>query len=203
MKTALTFVPMLLVTVLLIAGIMSGTFARAGARLWHLATHTQNTFSILFNEGGWMVQRINRSSAEKVFISVKNNYATASLTNGQAVQWDFGGAADGVSVTRPTARATNGGFATAGIIAETIASSGYGLLQVWGYHSSVRMREMTGGTREATPGVPLVINAAGAVFCLEGFVTASKQIMVWPCAFMLAATSSWTSSNKAAFIKAL
>jgi hypothetical protein len=165
------------------------------SRVWHLATF----------EGGWFVQRVNRSDPEKVFIAVKSNYATASLVNGQAVQWDFAVAADGLSVTRPSARATGAGFTAAGIVAETIVSSGYGLIQVYGQHAAVRMREATGaaGNVESTPGRPLALPAAGGVFALEGFATSSISVLVWPCAFMLAATSSWTSSNKAAFIKAL
>ena len=35
-----------------------------------------------------LLQRINRSDPEKIFIVVKNSYSTASLTNGQAVIWD-------------------------------------------------------------------------------------------------------------------
>lgn len=160
-------------------------------------------FELLTQQRGLLFQRINRTDPEKIFCTVKNNYSTATLTNGQAVQWDFGGAADGLSVTRPTARATNAGFAGAGIIAESIASGSYGLMQVYGLHSSVRMREVTGGSPEAVPGSPLVINAAGGVFCLEGMSTASTTILKFPMAIMFAASSSWTSSNKAAFIKAL
>lgn len=172
-----------------------GTLTDAMARVWRLATL----------EHGWLVQRVNRSDPEKVFIAVKNNYATASLVNGQAVQWDFAVAADGLSVTRPSARATGAGFTAAGIVAETIVSSGFGLIQVYGQHAAVRMREATGaaGNVESTPGRPMALNAAGSVFCLEGFATSSISVLVYPCAFMLAATSSWTSSNKAAFIKCL
>ena len=77
--------------------------------------------------------RVNRSLPEKVFIVVMNSWSTASLTNGQSVIWDFPGDADGVGVTRPTVRATNGGAAIAGVAAETIVSGDFGLLQVWGY----------------------------------------------------------------------
>jgi len=80
--------------------------------------------------------RINRTDPEKVFIVCKNGYSTAALSNGQAVMWDMGDA-DGVSVTKPSG--TTKGHAFAGVVAETIAIAGYGLVQVYGYHSAVRV----------------------------------------------------------------
>ena len=61
-----------------------------------------------------LFQRINRTDPEKVFLVAYNSYSTASLSNGQAVIWDFATDADGVSVTMPSARATNAGVAVAG-----------------------------------------------------------------------------------------
>lgn len=150
-----------------------------------------------------MFQRINRTNPEKVFIIVYNSYSTAALSNGQAVIWDFATDADGVGVTRPTARATNAGMAAAGIVAETIASGEYGLLQVYGYHSAVRMRTVTGGTPAIVAGRPLVINVAGSVFCLESVSTASTTILTFPIGFSLGATSGFTTAARAAFIRAL
>ena len=96
-----------------------------------------------------LLQRINRSDPEKIFIVVKNTYSTASLTNGQAVIWDYATDADGVGVTKPTdtfaVKALHNGTAFAGIAAQTIASGAYGLIQVYGYHSAVRVRSWTAG----------------------------------------------------------
>jgi hypothetical protein len=147
--------------------------------------------------------RANRSNPEQVFISVKNSYSTASLTNGQAVIFDFATDADGVGVTRPTARATNGGVAIAGIAAATIAAGDYGLVQVYGYHSAVRTRAITGGTPAIAAGRPLALNSAGSLFCLESIATGSTSILVFPCAFALAANATWTTAAIAAFIKAM
>jgi hypothetical protein len=147
--------------------------------------------------------RVKRTEPEKIFIIVKNSYSTAALSNGQAAIWDFITDADGVGVTMPLARATNGGIAVAGIAAETIAVGGYGLLQVYGYHSAVRVRNMTGGAPAIAAGAPLCLNSAGSVFCLENFDTGSTNIQVAPCGFALAAQASWTTKTIAAFIKAL
>ena len=150
-----------------------------------------------------LFQRINRTDPEKVFVVVYNSYSTAALSNGQGVIWDFATDADGVGVTRPTARATNAGLAAAGVVAGAIAAGAYGLVQVYGYHSAVRMRTVTGGTPAITAGRPLAINVAGSLFCLESVSTASKQIVSWPMAFALGATSGFTTAARAAFIKSL
>jgi len=163
------------------------------ARLLHLVT----------GETGLLVQRINRTDPERMFITVYNSYSTAALSNGQAVIWDFATDADGLGVTRPTARATNAGMAAAGIAAEAIAAGAYGLLQVYGYHSVVRMRTVTGGSPAIVAGRPLVINAAGSVFCLESVSTASTAVLTFPVGFAMEATAGWTTATKKAFIRAL
>lgn len=149
-------------------------------------------------------QRINRSNPEKAFISVYNSYSTAAITNGQAVMWDFATDADGIGVTRPLARATHAGMAAAGIVASaSIAAGDYGLLQVYGYHSAVRMRTMTAGTPAIVAGRPLVAAAATGVFCLESVATASISLLTFPIGFSLGATAGWTTAARAAFIRAL
>lgn len=150
-----------------------------------------------------LFQRVSRSNPEKIFVVAKNSYATASLSNGQAVIWDFATDADGVGVTRPTARATNAGTAVAGIAAETIAAGDYGLLQVYGYHSAVRVRTVTGGSPAIAAGRPLVLNSAGSVFCLESVSTASTTILTFPCGFAMASQASWTTKTCVSFLKAL
>ena len=149
-------------------------------------------------------QRINRSNPEKVFVVAYNSYSTAAITNGQGVNWDFITDIDGVGVTIPLARATNGGIAAAGVVASASISSGdYGLIQVYGYHSAVRVRTVTGGTPAIAKGRPLVMNVAGSVFCLESVSTASTAVLVNQIGFALAANSSFTTLAKAAFIKAM
>ncbi len=155
------------------------------------------------NETGALFQRINRSDPEKIFVTVYNSYSTAALSNGQAVIWDFATDADGLGVTRPTARATNAGLAAAGIVAEAIAAGSYGLIQVYGYHSAARMRTVTGGSPAIVAGRPLTINVAGSVFCVESISTASKQVVSFPMGFSLGATSGFTTAARAMFVKAL
>lgn len=155
-------------------------------------------------QAGLLFQRINRSSPEKIFVVVKNNYSTAAITVGQCVQWDFTGAADGVGVTRPTARATNAGMATCGAVAETtIAAAGYGLIQVYGYNSALRVRNVTTGSPIMVAGSPLFANVAGSVFCFENGSTASTVILKFPCGFAITASAGFTTAVRAGFLKCL
>lgn len=157
-----------------------------------------------------LFQRINRSDPEKIFIVAKNSYATASLTNGQATVWDYATDADGVGVTKPTdgtGRAGHYGTAFAGIAAETIAAGDYGLLQVYGYHSAVRVRSHTGGNPAIAAGTGL--SCKDAVFALASAppnASATSTVTVhnyeW-VGFALAAQASWTTKAVAVFIKGL
>jgi len=155
-----------------------------------------------------LFQRINRSDPEKIFVVAKNSYSTGSLTNGQAVIWDYTTDCDGVGVTKPAAIAATGGFPAAGVAAETIAAGSYGLIQVYGYHSATRVRTISttgNGVRNwisVAKGTPLTLPLAAA-FCLEGIKTASINVISWPCAFALAAQSLATTAAIAVFIKAL
>lgn len=114
-----------------------------------------------------LFKRISRTDPERVFIVCSNGYTTASLTNGQPVQWDMTDA-NGVSVTKPgTAFKRMAAFA--GIVAETIVAGSYGLLQVYGYHSAVIVDSST--TADIYTGCPLFMSVNA--FNLEGPYLAS------------------------------
>jgi len=149
-----------------------------------------------------LFQRINRSDPERVFVIAKNSY-TVALSNGQSVVWDYTTDVDGVGVERPPARAVNGGFAFAGIAAETIGISAYGLIQVYGYHPAARVRIKTSSTPSIALGAPLALNSAGSLFCLESIETGSTMIVVYPGAIALGAYTLWTTTTIPVFIKAM
>ena len=157
-----------------------------------------------------LFKRINRSDPEKIFIVAKNSYATASLTNGQAVIWDWTDDVDGVGVTLATATENvSCGIDVAGIAAETIAAGDYGLLQVYGYHSAVRVRTMTTTSHvyneslaAVAKGTPLV-GGISTVFALEGITPAETAQVLHPCGFALAAQASFTTKAIAVFLKCL
>ena len=88
-----------------------------------------------------LIQRVNRTDAEKVFLVVHNS-AGATATTGRGLRFVGGtGAeaatsADGSQVVFSTA-ATMCNFA--GIAAQDIPSDGYGLSQIWGYVNSIEL----------------------------------------------------------------
>jgi len=150
-----------------------------------------------------LAKRINRSDPEKIFIVVKNSYSTASLTNGQSVGWDLT-AADGVSVTKITTAYLAVTFA--GIVAETIAYNAYGLLQVYGYHSAVRVDPST--TEDVAAGHPLYAKVSGfnliGPWLTSGTTEEVDLFQIHVAGFALAAQGAvGTTTAIAAFIKAL
>ena len=161
-----------------------------------------------------LFSRVNRSNPEKIFIVAKNSYSTASLTNGQAVIWDWTTDGDGVGVTLATATTNvSMGIDVAGIASETIASGSYGLLQVYGYHSAVRVRTMTTTSHvyneslaEVAKGTALC-GGITAVFALEGIAptttAGAPSHSLVPCGFALAAQASFTTKAIAVFLKCL
>ena len=157
-----------------------------------------------------LFQRVNRTNPEKVFIVAKNSYGTASLTNGQCVIWDWTTDVDGVGVTLATATENvSAGQDVAGIATETIAAGDYGLLQVYGYHSAVRVRTLTdsghvyhesrGAVAKGTP----LVGGITTVFALEGITPAETAQVLTPCGFALAAQASFTTKAIAVFLKCL
>lgn len=158
-----------------------------------------------------LFQRVNRTNPEKIFLVAKNAYTTASLTNGQAVIWDWTNAVDGISVTLAVAtNLVSQGTDVAGIVSETIGSGDYGLLQVYGYHSAVRVRAMTStsahqysqSAAEVALGTPLV-GGISTVFCLEAITPAASAQHLRPCAFAFAASTTFTTAVMAVFLKCL
>ena len=157
-----------------------------------------------------ILQRVNRDDPEKVFIVVKNSYDTASLTNGQAVCWDWTADADGVAVSIPTATENVcGGTDFAGVVAETIATGDYGLIQVYGYHSAAKVRTMTDSghvyhesLQEVAAGSRLVAGISAA-FVLEAVTVAETAQVLDSAGFSFAAQAATTSAATAIFIKAM
>lgn len=148
------------------------------------------------------------ATPERIFIVAKNSYSTASLTNGQAVMWDYVTDKDGVGVTKPAALTVSCGLAGAGVVSETIAAGSYGLIQVYGYHSATLCRATTGGSVTLTHGTPLALGLE-ASFALAPLVTGYASTAVvkryYPVAFALDryTTRNVTGTAKAVFIKAL
>ena len=79
-----------------------------------------------------LFKRISRASAETVFIVVQN-VSGSTVTAGYSVVFDTDTSADGVRVSQADASDLQ---AFAGVADADIASSAFGLLQVYGYRSA-------------------------------------------------------------------
>lgn len=79
-----------------------------------------------------LLQRINRTDAEKVFIIVQNT-SGASLAKGVPVYFETAAQSDGIAVSE---MAASGQLLFAGILTQTVADDAYGLAQVYGINDS-------------------------------------------------------------------
>ena len=103
--------------------------------------------------------RLNATGPERVFISVKNTYQTATLTPGQWVAYDIATDKDGVSVTKPVGASR---VAIAGVMIDSVAHTLNGLCQIWGYTDNARCLGGSGSlTSKITAGQPLKFATSG------------------------------------------
>lgn len=145
-----------------------------------------------------LFQRVNRSDAEKVFVAVKNN-SGATLTANYPAYWDVEMTTpDGVSVTNSATSTTLQSFA--GIADQSIANGGYGLVQVYGYRSTVQIYSSTGSSAKGDN--LTVVNGA-----VSGLVPAATggTVKAWGflCAAVTASSSSQFGTTAACFLRAL
>ena len=89
-----------------------------------------------------LFKRISRSSAEVVFLVAKN-VSGSTITAGYSVVFDVGANVDGVRVTQASTADLQ---AYAGVADSDIANDAFGLLQVYGYRSSVFLYSSAGSS---------------------------------------------------------
>jgi hypothetical protein len=109
-----------------------------------------------------LFQRIKRADPEKIFMICHHDpNASASLVNGDLVTFPTSGT--GVILGTSVKKSSGATDIPCGVAAGTIPTGDYGLIQVFGYHSSVKSASGTVGTGlipSATTGN--VANGAGA-----------------------------------------
>ena len=146
-----------------------------------------------------LFKRISRSSAEVVFIVVKN-VSGSTITAGYSVVFDVGASVDGVRVTQ--ASGTDLG-AYAGVADADIADSAFGLLQVYGYRAAVFVKTIAGSsTYSAGAGLDPVADIWGLT---QSVVAAGDKQFAFLCEAITDSTntSSAYSANFKGFIRAL
>jgi hypothetical protein len=111
---------------------------------------------------------------------------------------------NGVGMEKPAATGACGvgPAAIAGVVAETIAAGSYGLVQVWGYHSAVRIKSSTTATGSCAAGAGLV-GCNTAYYALRNSPDTGTHANCHIKGIALAAQKLYTTTATAAFIMCL
>ena len=143
-----------------------------------------------------LIQRINRSDPEKVFVVVKNSY-TSAITVGMAVVWDSVTDQDGVGVERPATASLNN---FAGVVeTASIAAGDYGLIQVYGFNSNAS----GDGTTGAGAGDGLLIANGSHDFILDATEVSGAVGTISPQVVLMEAYTTGAAAATKVFIKAM
>ena len=140
-------------------------------------------------------QHINREDAEKIYISVKSVYTTASLAAGDVVCFDVA-TFDGLRVTNPLTANLN---LIAGVASQTIANGDFGAVQAYGYADNVDVD----GTSGLGAGDPLQVSNASFDLTL---VTAGAEVgkgWLKPAFVAGEAYTAGAAADKKVFVRAL
>jgi len=127
-----------------------------------------------------LFKRATRTQAETIFM-VAQNVSGSTITAGYSCVFDTSASVDGVRVTQASAGDLN---AYAGVADADIANSGYGLIQVYGYRSSIYVRTSTSSSLAGAALVPLAASwaldtpAAAINTALKAFAFLAEAIAV-------------------------
>jgi len=124
-----------------------------------------------------LIQRVNRTDAEKVFIVV-HNVEESTITTGMGARFVGGPdteavSNDGISVIKH-ATGTAGDINFCGVASQDIVADGYGLVQCWGYVNSIAFSfeaDKTVGTEDFATGGSVLITGG-----LAGTWTSGRDI---------------------------
>ena len=111
-----------------------------------------------------IIQRINRTNPEKVFIITRNDTATAFI-KGYPCCFSFDATRDGLDVEDAKAATAVGNHLIAGVNDTALAAGAYGLAQCYGVRTDVAMLKCgTATDKNAAVGDALVLLTASSCF---------------------------------------
>jgi hypothetical protein len=143
-----------------------------------------------------LFKRISRTAPEQVFV-VCQNVSGGTLTAGYHCVWDISATCDGVKVTQAAA-ATLGAYA--GVADSDIASTGFGLIQVYGYRSSAYIYSSVGSSAAGDVLMPIAAEWGVTPFLYAQTVTKGFGFL---CEAVAASSSSAFHTTAKIFIRAL
>lgn len=110
-----------------------------------------------------IIQRINRTNPEKVFVVV-NNGSAASIGKGYPVVYEFDATNDGLSVTDVNTGTAARNHLVAGLLDTTLAAGAYGLAQCYGVRTDAPMpRQGTATNANQVVGDAMVLFTASSI----------------------------------------
>jgi len=142
-------------------------------------------------------KRVGRTSAETIFVVIQN-VSGSTATAGYALVFDVGASVDGVRVTQASSTDLQ---AFAGVADSDISNNAYGLAQVYGYRSSVRIYASTGSS---VSGDNLTVVVGGTHWGLTPATSVgTSKAFGFLCEAITASTSSQFATTAKGFIRAL
>jgi len=142
-----------------------------------------------------LFKRVSRTDAEQVFIVVLN-VSGSTMTAGYSCVFDVGGSVNGVRVTQASSTDLQ---AYAGVADGDIANNAYGLVQVYGYRSSVYLYSSTGSSA-AGDNLTVVQDKWGLTPATSAGTSKAWGFL---CEAVAGSSSSQYHVSKKAFIRAL
>jgi len=160
-----------------------------------------------------LLQQLNRSDAEKIFIICRNT-SGATLAANLPVYFETDAVSDGVAISQMTADVSGTGTNLfAGINDASLADDAYGLVQVYGHRTSAVVQAVDSSYDLAVGG--RCVGVAGAAYLAFGTGLAAgptTELLLSPLmdryvismeTIAAAASGSTTTTNAKVFIRAL
>lgn len=142
-----------------------------------------------------LFKRISRSNPEVCYIVVQN-VSGSTITAGYSCVFDVGASSDGVRVTQASATDLQ---AYAGVADQDISNNDYGLIQVYGFRSSMYIYSSTGSSAS---GDELTVVAAEWGVTPQA-TSGDAKSFGFLCEAVSASSSSQYHTTAQAFIRAL
>lgn len=148
-----------------------------------------------------IIQRINRTNPEKVFVVVRND-SSASIGKGYPVVYKFDGTRDGLDVEDCKTAAAAKQHLLAGLLDAALAAGSYGLAQCYGVRTDAPILKCgTATNKNAAIGDAFILHTAASI--LSG--VAAGAVSAWfpgiVCGATMASSSATATTTGTVFLR--
>ena len=148
-----------------------------------------------------IIQRVNRTNPEKVFIIGYNDNA-AAMVKGAVVDFDYDGTDDGLALEKSSIGAAAKSTLVAGIVDTALAAAAYGLVQCYGVRTdAIILKCGTATTDDSVLGDAMVMDTTndGLSGTAAGAISAYFPGVV--CGEVIASSASTETTTATVFIR--